>query len=67
MRCPRCHGTMVPDTFEDIGDDTGSFSFSGWRCLPYGEILDPVIARNRDFRREPLLGRARKKFATQLR
>ncbi len=67
MRCPRCHGSMVPDIFEDIGDDTGSCSFSGWRCLPYGEILDPAITRNRRFRREPLLGRARKKFATRLR
>ena len=66
MRCPRCQGTMVPDTFEDICDDTGSFSFSGWRCVTCGEILDAVIARNREFRREPLLGRARKKFATQL-
>ncbi len=67
MDCPRCKGVMVEDTFEDLRDDTGSLHFNGWRCLLCGEILDPVIAINRESRPSPLLGRARKKFATQLR
>lgn len=68
MECPRCHGIMVQDVFEDLQDDTGSLSFQGWRCIICGEILDPVIANNRASRPTPLLGRARKtKFATQLR
>ena len=66
MQCPRCKGVMVQDVFEDIRDDTGSLFFRGWRCVACGEILDPVIASNRETRPSPLLGRARKKFATQL-
>ena len=66
MKCHRCNGIMVQDIFEDMSDDTGSLSFPGWRCITCGEVLDPVIARNRESHREPLLGRARKKFATQL-
>lgn len=57
---------MVQDVFEDLEDDTGSLYFKGWRCIICGEILDPVIATNREARPSPLLGRARKKFATQL-
>jgi len=66
MECPRCKGTMVMDMFEDIADDTGAIHFSGWRCLMCGEILDPVISANRLTHPEPLVGRSRKKFATQL-
>jgi hypothetical protein len=63
MECPRCHGIMIEDVFEDLMDDTGSLHFTGWRCLACGEILDPVIALNRGSHQEPLQGRARKKFA----
>ncbi len=66
MQCPRCKGVMVQDVFEDLMDDTGSLFFKGWRCITCGEILDPIIATNRESRPSPLLGRARKKFATQL-
>lgn len=55
---------MVEDVFEDLRDDTGSLNFTGWRCIICGEILDPVIVTNRESRPSPLLGRARKKFAT---
>jgi hypothetical protein len=57
---------MVLDDFEDLQDDTGSLTFRGWRCVLCGEILDPVIVHNRASRPTPLVGRARKKFATQL-
>ena len=67
MECPRCNGVMAQDTFEDLDDDTGALAFKGWRCLLCGEIIDPVIAVNRGSRPSPLLGRARKKFATQVR
>lgn len=66
MDCPRCKSMMVQDIFEDLEDDTGNLCFRGWRCIICGEILDPVIVTNRDSRPSPLLGRARKKFATQL-
>lgn len=66
MDCPRCQGIMVKDMFEDVSDDTGAIHFAGWRCITCGEILDPVISANRQYHHEPLLGRSRKKFATQL-
>jgi hypothetical protein len=59
MSCPRCHGLMVHDTFEDLRDETGMFCFKGWRCLLCGEILDPMILKNRDRRPLPMVGRAR--------
>ncbi len=66
VQCPRCQGVMAPDIFEDIDDDTGSRSFRGWRCITCGEVLDPVIAKNRASHREPLQSRSRKKFGTRL-
>ncbi|NKB80472.1 MAG: hypothetical protein GKS05_00960 [Nitrospirales bacterium] len=66
MECPRCNGVMVKDAFADIQDDTGAREFFGWRCILCGEILDPVISVNRQSHHEPMLGRSRKKFATQL-
>ena len=66
MECPRCKGVMVSDRFQDVADETGAMKFSGWRCILCGEILDPVIFANRQTHQEPLLGRSRKKFATQL-
>ena len=47
MYCPRCQGLMVPDHFFDLLYDGGYGSFDGWRCLCCGNILDPVILRNR--------------------
>ena len=57
MDCPRCHGHMAYDDFQDLNDDTGELSFSGWRCMICGEILDAVIASNRT---TPLQNRNRK-------
>lgn len=66
MDCPRCKGNMIQDKFGDVADEAGAMYFSGWRCLCCGEILDPLIAHNRKNHHEPLIGRSRKKFATQL-
>ena len=41
-RCPRCKGAMVYERFQDMLDQ-----FYAWRCLNCGEIVDPVVARNR--------------------
>ena len=43
MKCQRCGGIMVPEEFYSMDDDR----FSGWRCIFCGEIIDPVILRNR--------------------
>jgi hypothetical protein len=45
MDCPRCQGRMVREQFEDILDTC--LRFIGWRCLICGEILDDVVATNR--------------------
>ncbi|NOT23529.1 MAG: hypothetical protein HOP22_12510 [Nitrospiraceae bacterium] len=40
-RCPRCSGLMVAEWYEDLSDYTAQ------RCVQCGEIVDPVILRNR--------------------
>ena len=47
MPCPRCAGLMVLDQFADFLHDGGYHSFTGWRCLCCGNVLDSVIIRNR--------------------
>jgi len=42
MRCSRCGGMMVCETF--YGDCT---HFGGWKCISCGEIVDRVIMENR--------------------
>lgn len=43
MRCFKCNGVMVQETFYDY--DTGE-SFIGWRCVNCGKIIDPIIMEN---------------------
>ena len=38
---------MVQDHFYDLLDDTGRLSFRGWRCVSCGNVLDPLILKNR--------------------
>ncbi len=40
-RCPRCSGLMVAEWREDLSDYTAQ------RCVQCGEIVDPVILKNR--------------------
>ena len=40
-RCPRCSGLMVAEWCEDLSD------YRAQRCLQCGEVIDPVILRNR--------------------
>lgn len=66
MECPRCKGMMVQDFFEDPRANSSALSLLGWRCIMCGEILDPVIALNRQSRPAPFVSRTRRKFAAQL-
>lgn len=50
MKCVRCRGLMVRDQFYDMLDDSGHFSFRGWRCVCCGNILDPLILKNKRVR-----------------
>jgi len=38
---------MVWDRFFDSDEEGGLLTFSGWRCVSCGEIIDPVILANR--------------------
>ena len=57
--CPRCHNLMVEETFVDRETSPSVSSFTGWRCLICGEILDPIILEHRRAQRDPMIGRAR--------
>ncbi|MDR4495101.1 MAG: hypothetical protein R3B74_11890 [Nitrospirales bacterium] len=46
MECPRCQGTMVVDHFVDLAM-SGEIWMPGWRCLMCGEVIDPLILKNR--------------------
>lgn len=45
--CDRCGGLLVADQYVDLLDDQGHLSCSAMRCVQCGDILDPVILKNR--------------------
>ena len=49
-RCLRCSGLMVPEQGFDLFSDNGHLDFSARRCVQCGELVDPVILRNRRLR-----------------
>ncbi len=48
IKCPRCNGAMVYERFQHMLQ-----LFHAWRCLNCGEIVDPVVARNRGVEKKP--------------
>ena len=51
MNCPRCHGLMVGDDLFDIRESYLPMWMRGLRCVSCGNIVDPVIDRNRTSQR----------------
>jgi hypothetical protein len=47
MTCTRCQGCMAKDHFLDLMESAESMWLAGWRCLNCGNVLDPVLERNR--------------------
>lgn len=47
-RCPRCGGLMVAEWCEDLSD------YRAQRCVQCGEVIDPVILRNRGTLQGPM-------------
>jgi hypothetical protein len=47
MTCTRCQGCMAKDHFLDLMESSESMRMAGWRCLNCGNVLDPVMERNR--------------------
>jgi len=50
--CARCGGLMVNDFCMDVLNSTGELDFAARRCVQCGEVVDPVIERNRRIRQE---------------
>ena len=56
---PCYHNLMVEVTCVDLQVSPSVSSFTGWRCVICGEILDPIILQNRTLHPEPQYGHAR--------
>ena len=52
--CDRCGGLMVTDFCMDLLFCIGETEFAAQRCVQCGEIVDPVILRNRGTKQEPV-------------
>lgn len=46
-QCPRCGGLLLTQHYIDLLDDTGQIDITAWHCTMCGEVLDPVILKNR--------------------
>jgi hypothetical protein len=49
--CPRCGGLLVREPFADLWEDGARPDHAARRCVQCGEIIDPIILRNRSPRR----------------
>ena len=52
--CNRCGGLMVSDFCVDLLNSTGELECAAKRCVQCGEVVDPVIQRNRRLRQESM-------------
>ena len=60
--CNRCGGLMVTDFCVDLLNSTGELEFAAKRCVQCGEVVDPVIQRNRRLRQESRNARSTEKM-----
>jgi hypothetical protein len=54
--CVRCGGLMVNEISMDLMNSTSELECATKRCVQCGDILDPVILRNRSIRQQPMTG-----------
>ena len=47
MQCERCDGLMVADSLIDLQESSIPMWMKGWRCVSCGNIVDPLILRQR--------------------
>ncbi|MEY4704647.1 MAG: hypothetical protein RL042_843 [Nitrospirota bacterium] len=65
--CMRCGGLLVTEYYLDLQDDTGQIGITGLRCTSCGEVVDPVILRNRLNQPPDLLhGAKQRKYAQRV-
>jgi hypothetical protein len=60
--CTRCGGLMVTDFHMDLLFCIGETEFAAKRCVQCGEIVDPVILRNRGIKQEPVTAQPAEKM-----
>lgn len=61
MSCHRCRGFMYPVDLLEWASGSVRDEFHAWRCVACGEIIDCVIAQNRDrLRGRQRVGRQKK-------
>jgi hypothetical protein len=53
--CTRCGGFMVNDSYLDLLNNVGESKVSTNRCVQCGEVVDPVILRNRAVSHEAMM------------
>lgn len=65
--CDRCGGLLVTEYCMNLQDDTGQIDFTAWRCAMCGNVMDPVILKNRQSPLPNLLyGTKVRKFSQQV-
>lgn len=47
MRCAECDGLMVADDLVDLRESYHPMWMRAWRCVACGNVIDPLILRNR--------------------
>lgn len=52
--CTRCGGLLVNELSIDLWSCTNELEHGARRCVQCGDVLDPVISRNRRIRQEPM-------------
>jgi hypothetical protein len=55
--CARCGGLMVTEFCMDLLFCIGETEFAAQRCVQCGEVVDPVILRNRQLRHDATTAR----------
>jgi hypothetical protein len=65
--CARCGGLLLTQHYMDLLDDTGQINITAWHCTMCGEVIDPVILKNRHSPPPNLLyGTKARKFSQQV-
>ena len=59
-RCLRCKGFMVVEHCFDLLNSDGHLGFQTRRCVQCGELVDPIILRNRELQLLSGLGKSRR-------
>jgi hypothetical protein len=57
LTCARCGGLMVTEFCMDLLFCIGETEFTAKRCVQCGEVVDPVILRNRQLRQDSMTAR----------